>query len=255
MRASRVTVPVLAAMSLAMGGCSRAGRWQTPCVADGCGASPPCVAGRCRPSGNVPAFGDAARVVLLPASFAVLSAHGGGGGPSLPDTFALGRGADGRVVVLLRFEPSFRQGAIVVSAFVVLDPLDGAPPTTSTTRIDVARVLEPWEPSTVTWGRQPRLSVPTLAAYGSPRPQASLHAALSVPRLGGQALASAAVDALAAARAPLRVDVTDLVRAWWRRRGDDHGLALSAKGDDAVGALYTTGATRGRPPRLEVYLK
>jgi hypothetical protein len=54
---------------------------------------------------------------------------------------------------------------------------------------------------------------------------------------------------------PLRVDVTPIVRGWSRRNPDDHGLALLAKGDDAYGAVVSTGVTRGHGPRLEVYVK
>ena len=54
--------------------------------------------------------------------------------------------------------------------------------------------------------------------------------------------------ARAACAPPLRVDVTPLVRAWARRDADDHGIALLASGDDAYGAVVSTGVSRGHRP-------
>jgi hypothetical protein len=197
-----------------------------PCPEAACGDGRSCVAGRCRPPESPASAADALRVVLAPADVAVVGLHGGGGGPDLPETVALGRAASGTVVMLFRFEASFREDAEVESAFLVLDPLDGTPPAVSPIAFEMARVVEPWQPETVSWGRQPRLAVPIEA--GSVRARPSL---------------------------PLRVDVTPLVRAWSRRDPDDHGLALLAKGDDDYGAVVSLGVTQGRGPRLEVYVK
>jgi hypothetical protein len=90
----------------------------------------------------------------------------------------------------------------------------------------MAKVLEPWQPGVVSWGRLPRLSVPRAAGRQRPR-----------------------------GAGPIRVDVTPLVRDWGRRDADDHGLALLARGDDAYGALVSTGVSQGTGPRLEVYVK
>ncbi len=57
------------------------------------------------------------------------------------------------------------------------------------------------------------------------------------------------------APAPLRVDVTALVRAWSRRDRDDHGIELLAHGGDAYGTVVSTGVSPGNGPRLEVYVK
>jgi hypothetical protein len=54
---------------------------------------------------------------------------------------------------------------------------------------------------------------------------------------------------------PLRVDVTSLVKDWGRRDDGDHGIALLARGDDAYGAVVSTGLSQGNGPRLEVYVK
>src|SRR5205085_1075986 len=86
------------------------------------------------------------------------------------------------------------------SAYLVLDPIEGAPLARRAVSVEVARILEPWDSETASWGRRPRLSLPEKAA--------PLH-----PRTG----------------APARIDVTRFVREWSKRLPDDHPLA--ARGD------------------------
>jgi hypothetical protein len=167
------------------------------------------------------------RVVLAPVDLAVVASRAsGGGGADTPGAVALGRGSGGTVVLLFRFAATWRDDADVVSAFLVLDALEGAPPSMGTITFETARIVEPWQPEVVSRGRAPRLGV---------------------PREGGRMRARPAV--------PLRVDVTPLVREWGRRDADDHGIALLAKGDDAYGAVISTGVSQGGGPRLEVYVK
>jgi hypothetical protein len=128
--------------------------------------------------------------------------------------------------MLFRFAATWRDNAEVVSAFLVLEAEGGAPPATSPITFETARVVERWQSGVVSWGRQPRLSVPRAA--GSVRPRPTI---------------------------PLRVDVTPWVRAFGRRDADDHGIALLARGDDAYGAVVSTGLSLGNGPRLEVYVK
>jgi len=173
-----------------------------------------------------PSSPDTVRVVLAPADLAVVGARGSGGGGELPEAVALGRSAGGTVEMLFRFAATWPDDAEVVSAFLVLEPLDGAPPPSSAVTLETARITEPWRPGVVSWGRQPRLDVPRAA--GNVRPRAAL---------------------------PLRVDVTALVRAWSRRSGGDHGIALLAHGADAFGALVSTSVAPGSGPRLEVYVR
>lgn len=191
-----------------------------------------CVVGRCRPADAVPSPPDTRRVLLDPRDIAVLAsgAPGAPGGPgaraSLPDAIALGREDRGSEVVLLRFSATWRDDADVMSAFIVLAPVAGAPPPRRSATIEVARILDPWSPDTVSWGRQPRLDLPQTAAV--------LRARTAVPA---------------------RIDVTHLVRAWPKRRDVDHGIALLVRGDDPIGAAYSMGVTDGPGPRLEVYVR
>jgi hypothetical protein len=171
-------------------------------------------------------------VLLQPEDIAVLTARGELAGPGhagrarLPEAIALGGAAAGSMVVLLRFSADWRDDADVASAFLVLDPVEGAPPAASEVTLEVARILEPWSSETASWGRQPRLSIPEVAGVARRR--------LLVP---------------------LRIDVTEMVRAWARRAPDDHGIALLAPGDDPVGVACSMGVSEGLGPRLEVYLR
>ncbi|MEP7122488.1 MAG: DNRLRE domain-containing protein [Byssovorax sp.] len=190
----------------------------------GCETGKSCVVGRCRAVDEAPAAIDARRVILAPSDFAVIAATGGS--EAIPETVALGRAEGGTVALLLRFAASWHDDADVLSAFVVLDPLDSAPPAATPAVFESARILEPWQPSVVSWGRQPRLDLPRLAAV--------------VRAIPGT---------------PVRIDVTALVREWASRRADDHGLALLVHGDDRIGQAFSMGVSGGAGPRLEAYVR
>ncbi|MFT3774495.1 MAG: DNRLRE domain-containing protein [Minicystis sp.] len=223
-RTPRLLAPGVFALALAA--CAAPLGEAHPCPDQACADGRSCVAGRCRAPDAPASPGDALRVVLAPADLAVVALRGGGGGPELPETVALGRAETGTVVMLFRFEATWRDDAEVSSAFLVLDPLDVAPPAATAITFEMARVVEPWRPAIVSWGRQPRLAVPMTAGTVRARPAL-----------------------------PVRVDVTPLVRSWARRDPDDHGIALLAKGDDPYGAVISLGVTQGKGPRLEVYVK
>lgn len=170
---------------------------------------------------------DTRRVLLPPADLAVVAERAlGTPGAPVPETLSLGRAGDGTVELLFRFVATWRDDAEVVSAFVVLDPLDGVLPASGGATFETARILEPWRSSTVTWGRKPRVDLPRLGSVVRPR-----------------------------AGAPVRIDVTALVREWAQRLPDDHGIALIVQGRDEVGSAYSLGITSGTGPRLEVYVR
>lgn len=184
-----------------------------------------CVASRCRAPEASPAPPDGKRMLLAPSELALLSPHGpAGGGSRLPETLNAGENAN--TVLLFRFEAPIQARADIASAFLILEPSAYAPPRHTSSRVQVARILEPWSASTATWGRQPRLSLPEDAGfvYGAPP-------------------------------STVRIDVTALVRAWPKRRPDDHGIALLLDESQAGGLRYTLGITEGNGPRLEVYLR
>jgi len=210
--------------ALALTGCAGQASEGRICP-EGCEAGKSCVVGRCRASDEAPSPPDTLRVILAPTDLAVIASKGSQGA-GLPETVALGRASDGTVEMLFHFAATWRDDADVVSAFVVLDPLEGAPPAASPATFEMARILEPWRSETVTWGRQPRLDLPRLAGVVRARPAT-----------------------------PVRIDVTPLVRDWSKRLPDDHGIALLVQGADAIGGAYAVAGSLGRGPRLEVYVR
>jgi hypothetical protein len=210
--------------SLALAGCAAQLDGRRSC-AEGCEAGKICVVGRCRSAEESPSPPDTLRVILDPVDLAVIAAKGPLSA-ELPETIALGRASEGTALLLLRFVPTFRDDADVVSAFVLLDPIEGVPPAARAVSFEMARIREPWQAATVTWGRQPRLDLPRRAGTVRALPSA-----------------------------PLRIDVTSLVRDWSKRLPDDHGIALLAQGNDAIGQAYSMGTTSGFGPRLEVYVR
>ncbi len=197
---------------------------EKPCGSAGaCAMGKTCVVGLSRPPAATPAPQETTRFVLTPRDVAVIASKGGAG---QPEAFAFGRAANGTVELLMRFEAPWGEGGEVTSAFVVLEPLEGAPAAVLPARVDSAKILEPWTSQTVSWGRQPRLG--PFEGAASVRP---------------------------AGRIAARLDVTRIVRAWGRRANDDHGIALIADGDDAFGTVFTLGPTGGQGPRLEAYVR
>ena len=225
---SLLALAALTTATAAIASCAAPLKEGPVCTGTGaCEEGKSCLVGRCRPPDNLPSPSDALRVILPPTDLAVVaSGASGGGGPSLPETVALGRGDSGTVVLLFRFVPTWQDEAEVMSAFLVIHPLDDAPPTLAPIRFEMARIVEPWLPSTASWGRQPRLAVPLTAGTVQARPSL-----------------------------PVRIDVTPLVRDWAKRKADDHGIALLARGDDANGTPCSLGVARGTGPRLEVYVR
>jgi hypothetical protein len=197
----------------------------TPCVSpDACARNQTCNAGRCAAVGSEIAPADARRLSVAPIDMAVVSSRGGDG--ALPSEIPLGGASGGSLVVLFRFPTPWGNRVRVASAFLTLEPTPGAAPELGPFPVTVARVLEPWSGSEVTWGRLPRLSAPEARAYATAGPPKTL-----------------------------RIDVTSIVQRWARGRANDQGIALISAPESSVGATYATGVSGARGPRLDVYLR
>lgn len=145
--------------------------------------------------------------------------------PPLPESFSFGRRGLGSATLFLRFQIPWRS-ARVLSAYLLIEPLPGAPPNERPVSFEVSRILEGWSSESVSGMRQPRTSLPL-------------------------------VDAKLRATGPgtLRIDVTRIVEGWSTDKPDEEGLALSASGDDPHGITTALGVAHGAPPRLEVYVR
>ena len=217
------TLALALGLAFAASGCTSR---PAPCEAsERCTSGQMCTAGRCTPPGAEIAPETARRVLVAATEIAVVSSHATDDG-ALPSAIPVGTASGGSVVVLLRFPASWGNRARVTSAFLTLEPATGAVPAAEAQPISVARVLEPWSASDVTWGRLPRLSAPEARGLATASPPKTL-----------------------------RIDVTAIVQRWARAKTIDHGIALLTGGKAPTGATYATGASGERGPRLDVYLR
>lgn len=158
----------------------------------------------------------AARVVVEPARSAVV--RDGGLGRDLPPTVTFGGPAPLNQQLLLWF-PEAWASLDVEAAFLLLQPAMAAEPSGSDVSVSVSLVAAPWSAGVI--GKAPARKSPESLGLARTRPPA-----------------------------PLRIDVTEQVRALGAQPG--HGLLLRGEGEVSRGATYLTGAD-GLAPRLDVY--
>ena len=196
-----------------------------PCVSpESCAAGQTCLGGRCARLGSELSPPDSRRMLVAPTQVAVVSSRGYD--PALPVEIPLGGASAGSIAVLLRFPTPWGNRIRIASAFLTLEPLPGASPEMRPVTVTVARILEPWSASDVSWARLPRLSAPEGRALATTSPPKTL-----------------------------RIDVTTIVQRWALARTNDQGIALIAEPHAFVGATYATGVSGARGPRLDVYLR
>lgn len=201
-------------------------RGPEPCASAGvCPEGQECLANRCVVAGGDPVPADSQRLVLEPEQMAVVGNAATEPG-ELPAAVTFGGGANGTSTLYLKFPPVWRHKRRIEAAFLILEPMPATFGSAEDVAMDVWRVRERWEPSSLTRIEQPEL--------GPPR---SRGLARSTPP------------------SPLRVDVTALVTHLAENAGSDHGIALRAGSGDSAGASFATGTSGGRSPRLEIYVR
>jgi len=136
---------------------------------------------------------------------------------------AFGARASGDLMVLVDFDAAVTDAVEVMGAFVVVDPEPASPGPASRVSIGLSPVLGVWEDAFVSYGRAPRLG-PSLSTTEIPP----------------------------ARRASLRLDVTEFVA---KNKHGAQRFAITASGEDPVGARLVTLAASSVGPRLELYLK
>jgi hypothetical protein len=204
---------VLVTLALASAGCSRAGR---PCAAPDCGDGYECLANRCVAAGADPVAPGTERVVLLPVSFAVADGRANASAP----TITLG---NDRSMLLLGFDPAWKTEGRVRAAFLLLEPSPGTEPDDDV-RLAVWTLESPFTQEGIARGGRPNLTSPHAEGVARSAP-----------------------------RGPVRIDVTDVVRALASQ--NDDGIAVIADGTRGRGITLLTGAGNGPGPRLDLYVE
>jgi hypothetical protein len=126
---------------------------------------------------------------------------------------------------LRRFAVKLPPKARLQRALLVMDPMPQCTRLPGRIHLELSHVLSPWRSGSISWSRQPDLSLPMRASTVTATPPL-----------------------------PVRLDVTELVREWGEHRGRYYGLGLNAAGRGPGRACFTTGLTWGTGPRLEVFL-
>jgi hypothetical protein len=170
----------------------------------------------CSRAAPAPALAElSGRSVTAPSQLGWVSSQQASG--DLPSAIELGGRASGRVLVYLEFPPESERRRLL-RAQLLLGTLPGG---AGAVDIEVSRA-EPARGGLTQWSDQPR------ARY---------------PRLGAQ---------LTPGAAPLRVDVTELLRAQ-TKPDEPLRILLRAEPGDGAPVLLETGAAGGVAPRLEQY--
>ena len=181
-----------------------------------------CTTSDCPPLGARLSGDRTRRFVLRPTDLALVSSSHPA--PRLPEAVVFGGRQEGAVALYARFEPLSEKAAPLRRAFLLLEPMPAAVPSTSAVEVQVWRVAEAWSADRLHWLRQPRVRLPVAKAMARTSPPTTL-----------------------------RIDVTELMRYFEQHPGHRHGIVLKAAAGDAYGAAYATGFGAGRGPSLEVY--
>jgi hypothetical protein len=185
-----------------------------------CASAPP----RCADPADLTCDIDPAwqRTVAEPVAMAVISAERRG--DALPRSVTFGGAAAGKTALYLRFAELDLPGQNIERAYLRLEPETAGAFDTAPVDVEVWRVRRAWTPGDFDWSSQPTL--------GPPRARGQAHG-----------------------RAPLRIDVTELVREAQQNPGRSHGLAVLGKAGEGHGASFSTGVGGEWLPRLEVYVR
>lgn len=168
-----------------------------------------CVAGRCQPDkANVkPAIDAGRRLVVRPTDVAYLRRGDGTTGGALPPLFALGRDS---AVLMMRFSVALPATANIVEAYVVLRRTDAVDDDPASISLHATRIIDGWEPRSISWARQPR--------------SADTRAPATLVEPGGPAL--------------VRLDVREIVRQWPKHDPRDQGVAIVADNETRTGTTF-----------------
>lgn len=196
----------------------------SPCaIAADCGAGTTCVLGSCQAEARVPVSDLTRRIVAFPKDAAALAERLPGSGHT---TLTMGGRAVGDAEILLAFDHGLPLDAEIEAAWIVLDGAAEATTASDWVEIEARDIPASFRGLSLDWQRRPALGRP-----------------VSTTRTRG------------AEGAALRLDVTELVRAWLHAGKREGRVALLARGSADFGATFATGLGVGLGPRLEIYVR
>jgi len=215
----------IVAVSLGSASCVRPPQM---CTADADCRTLSCVAGRCIGRGATPSIANAHRILYPAVDIAYLRR----GDTADEDVAIATLGSNDSALLLLRFAVQLPPETAVLEAYLLLERATEVDDDPTPLALHAARIVEPWDSGSVSWGRQPRFE-------DSGAPVTRVHA-------GSGPL--------------VRMDVRTIVQRWRRRAAAEFGLAVVADGRSETGisiALAPTfDSTRARarldPPLADV---
>ncbi len=192
---------------------------------DACAKGNDCVLGRCRKNKTMPVSTNAPRLRFDPVDLAWADGASALGSDEIGDRFVLGQRGRAGAKLYLRFALAVPPAQRIQRALLIVEPLRRCARTPGRMTLEVAHIVAPWRSSTLGSGKRPRLATPMHVGEASVTPPQAL-----------------------------RIDVTEIVKAWAKQRKRYHGIALMAAGHSTTGACYSSGLTTDRGPHLNVYL-
>ena len=200
---------VMVALGLASSGCVSAARMCS--LPSECGPQAACVAGRCQRTAGTPTIQQTRRLVVDPVAVAYVRSVDSPREGALPTSFTLGREGDGDARLYLRFQVPLAKETTVVEAYLLLERADVADADPGPITLHATRIVDAWDPRTISWARQPRL----------------------------EETRSPVTTVTSSGRVRVRVDVKDLVQRWRSHDRKDQGIALVADTRTETGIAFS----------------
>jgi hypothetical protein len=155
MRAVLSLAFAVSALGLGSVGCVSAARMCS--LPSECGPQAACVAGRCQRTTGTPTIQETRRLVVDPVAVAYVRSVDSPREGALPTSFTLGREGDGEARLYLRFQVPLAKETTVVEAYLLLERADVLDADPGPITLHATRVVDAWDPRTISWARQPRI--------------------------------------------------------------------------------------------------
>ncbi|WP_394821180.1 DNRLRE domain-containing protein [Pendulispora albinea] len=208
-----------------------------------CASPQACVVGRCQDPNGVPLIQkkEVRRHLIAPVAMAYVQRGEPATDGAAAPVFTLGRAGVGDGRLYLRFAVPLAKETSILEAYVLLDRSFASQPDPTPIVLHAARVIDPWEPRSISWSFQPRF----------------------------EEARTPSTRVMPAPRHLVRIDVRAIVQRWAQRDPQDQGIVIMADNSTDVGMAFAMASTVGAsledgsslaqassssPPRLELYV-